>query len=102
MWVLTMADLLGGRVAPLARWIRTGLLVGQPINQEVVAHHLLEAYGDGQTSYAAYKKLVSLSLSLSGLSLWSLSLSLSVNLLLLCADRMNHIQVGLGGGLVWE
>jgi len=31
-WVLTMADLLGGRVAPLARWIRTELSVGQPIN----------------------------------------------------------------------
>jgi len=56
-WVLTMADLLGGRVAPLARWIRTGLSVGQPIDQEVVVHHLLEAYGDGQTSYAAYQRL---------------------------------------------
>jgi len=56
-WVLTVANLLGGRVAPLARWIRTGLSVGQPINQEVVAHHLLEAYGDGQTLYAAYEKL---------------------------------------------
>jgi len=56
-WVLTVADLLGGRVAPLARWIRTGLSVGQPIGREVVVHHLLEAYGDGQTSYAAYKRL---------------------------------------------
>jgi len=36
-WVLTMANLLGGRAAPLARWIRTGLSVGQPIDQEVVA-----------------------------------------------------------------
>jgi len=49
--------LLGGRAAPLARWIRTGLSVGQPIDQEVVVHHLLEAYGDGQTLYVAYKKL---------------------------------------------
>jgi len=31
-WVLTMANLLGGRAAPLARWIRTGLSVGQPID----------------------------------------------------------------------
>jgi len=30
-WVFTMADLLGGHAAPLARWIRTGLSVGQPI-----------------------------------------------------------------------
>jgi len=50
-----MADLLGGSVAPLTRQIRTGLSVGQPIDQGVVVHHLLEAYGDGQTSYAAYK-----------------------------------------------
>jgi len=56
-WVLTVANLLGGREAPLARWIWTGLSVGQPIDQEVVVHHLLEAYGDGQTLYAAYKKL---------------------------------------------
>jgi len=56
-WVLTMVDLLGGRVALLARWIRTGLSVGQPINREVVVHHLLEAYGDGQTLYTAYKRL---------------------------------------------
>jgi len=48
-WVLTVANLLGGHVAPLARWIRTGLSVGQPINREMVVHHLLEAYGDGQT-----------------------------------------------------
>jgi len=39
-WVLTVANLLGGHAAPLARWIRT---VGQPIDQEVVVHHLLEA-----------------------------------------------------------
>jgi len=56
-WVFTMANLLGGCAAPLARWIRTGLSVGQPIDQEVVVHHLLEAYGDGQTLYAAYEKL---------------------------------------------
>jgi len=56
-WVLTMANLLGGRAAPLARWIRTGLSVGQPIDREVVVHHLLEAYGDGHTLYAADKKL---------------------------------------------
>jgi len=48
-WVLTVADLLGGHAAPLARWIRTGLSVGQSIDLEVVVHHLLEAYGDGQT-----------------------------------------------------
>jgi len=29
-WALTMAELVGGRAAPLARWIRTGLSVGQP------------------------------------------------------------------------
>jgi len=52
-----MANLLGGHAAPLARWIRTGLSVGHSIDQEVVVHHLLEAYGDGQTPYAAYKKL---------------------------------------------
>jgi len=52
-----VASLLGGRAAPLARWFRTGLSVGQPIDREVVVHHLLEAYGDGQTLYAAYKKL---------------------------------------------
>jgi len=56
-WVLTMANLLGGRAAPLARWIRTGLSVGQPIDRKVVVHHLLEAYGDDQTLYAAYEKL---------------------------------------------
>jgi len=56
-WVLTMANLLDGRAAPLARWIRTVLSVGQPIDREVVVHHLLEAYGDGQTLYAAYEKL---------------------------------------------
>jgi len=56
-WVLSMANLLGGHAAPLARWIRTGLSVGQPIYREVVVHHLLEAYGDGQTLYAAYEKL---------------------------------------------
>jgi len=50
-----MADLLGGRAASLERWIRTGLSVGQPIDQEVV--DLLEAYCNGQTSYAAYEKL---------------------------------------------
>jgi len=33
------------------------LSVGQPIDEEVVVHHLLEAYGDGQTPYAALKKL---------------------------------------------
>jgi len=33
------------------------LSVGQPIDREVVVHHLLEAYGDGQTLYAAYEKL---------------------------------------------
>jgi len=42
-WVLTMADLLGGHAATLARWIWTGLSVGQPIDQELVVHHLLEA-----------------------------------------------------------
>jgi len=31
-WVLTMADLLGGCAAPLARWIRAGLSVGLPID----------------------------------------------------------------------
>jgi len=58
-WVLTMAmaDLLGGHVAPLARWIRRGLSAGQPIDQEVVVHHLLEAYGDGQTLHASYEML---------------------------------------------
>jgi len=56
-WVLTVADLLGRRAAPLARWIRTGLSVGQPIDQEVVVHHLLEAYSDWQTLYVAYEKL---------------------------------------------
>jgi len=56
-WVLTMANLLDGRAAPLARWIRTGLSVGQPIDRGVVVHHLLEAYSNGQTSYAAYEKL---------------------------------------------
>jgi len=56
-WVLTMANLLGGCAVPLVKWIRTGLSVGQLIDQEVVVHHLLEAYGDGQTLYAAYKKL---------------------------------------------
>jgi len=56
-WVLTMADLLGRHAAPLARWIRTGLSVGQPIDREVVVDHLLEAYGDGQTLYAAYENL---------------------------------------------
>jgi len=30
-WVLTLADLLDGHAAPLARCIRTGLSVGQPI-----------------------------------------------------------------------
>jgi len=52
-----LADLVGGHAAPLARWVRTGLSVGQPIDREVVVHHLLEAYGDGHTLYAAYKKL---------------------------------------------
>jgi len=56
-WVFTVANLLGGHAAPLARWIRTGLSVGQPIDREVVVHHLLEAYSDGQTSNAAYEKL---------------------------------------------
>jgi len=52
-WVFTVADLLGGRADPLARWIRTGLSVGQPIDREVVIHHL-ETYNDDQTLYAAY------------------------------------------------
>jgi len=30
-WVITVADLLGGRAAQLARSIQTGLSVGQPI-----------------------------------------------------------------------
>jgi len=33
-WVLNTADLVGGRVAPLGRWIWTGLSVGQPITRE--------------------------------------------------------------------
>jgi len=41
-WVLTVANLLGGHAAPLARWIRTVLSVGQPIDREVMVHHLLE------------------------------------------------------------
>jgi len=31
-WVLAMDNLLGGHAAPLARWIQTGLSVGQPID----------------------------------------------------------------------
>jgi len=38
-WVLTMANLLGGRAAPLVIWIWTGLSIGQPIDREVMAHH---------------------------------------------------------------
>jgi len=34
-WVLTVANLLGGQSAPLARWIKAGLSV---IDQEVVVH----------------------------------------------------------------
>jgi len=48
-----MANLLGGRAAPMARCIQTGLSVGQPIDQEVVVHHLLEAYGDDQRCHGA-------------------------------------------------
>jgi len=33
------------------------LSAGQSIDREVVVHHLLEAYCNGQTLYAAYKKL---------------------------------------------
>jgi len=53
-WVL---DLVGGHVAPLGRWIQTGFSVGQPITRERVVQDLMEAYGDSQTCYAAYKKL---------------------------------------------
>jgi len=56
-WVLSMADLVGGRVAPLGRWIWTGLSVGQPTTHEQVVQDIMEAYGDGQTCYAVYKKL---------------------------------------------
>jgi len=56
-WVLNVANLVGGCAAPLVRWIRMGLSVGQPINQAEVVHNLMETYGNGQTSYAAYKKL---------------------------------------------
>jgi len=36
-----MANLLGGCAALLARWIQTGLSVGQPIDQEVVVLQLV-------------------------------------------------------------
>jgi len=39
-WVLTVANLLGGNAAPLARWIWTGLSVRQPIDQAEVVHNL--------------------------------------------------------------
>jgi len=44
-WVLTMANLLGGSAAPLARWIRQGCQLGRPLTRRL------------QTLYAAYKKL---------------------------------------------
>jgi len=56
-WVLNLADLVIGCLAPLGRWIWTGLSVGQPITQEQVVQDLMEAYGDSQTCFAVYKKL---------------------------------------------
>jgi len=52
-----VADLVGGRVAPLGRWIWMGLSVGQSIPHERVVQDLMEAYGDSQTYYAVYKNL---------------------------------------------
>jgi len=56
-WILNVADLVGGHVAPLGRWIQMGLSVGQPMTHERVVQDLMEAYGDGQMCYAVYKKL---------------------------------------------